>query len=289
MKDLKLIADCGSTLCDWIISNQENVVFETKGINPYYQTEEDIAAIVSELVSDLNIDLIGSVHFYGAGCYFPQEKELVGKVLSRYIPEAGIEVESDLLAAARALCGKESGIACILGTGSNSCFYNGSVIEKNVSPLGYILGDEGSGAVIGRIFIGNLLKNQYSNHLYESFMNYYNTSPQEIMETVYKQAFPNRYLAQFTKFIAENIKETEMYDLVFKSFSDFINKNIKQYDYQSYPVYFMGSVAFYFEDILKDACLTNEVWPAGIIQSPLNKLLAFHRENASFYGQLNQM
>ncbi len=160
MEDLKLIADSGSTHCDWVVSNRPDVVIQTKGINPFYQEKEDIKKIVGEVCEKINVKDIASVHFYGAGCSFLQKKEIVRKALSHYIPKAIIEVESDLLAAAHALCGKESGIACILGTGSNSCFYNGSSIEKNVSPLGYILGDEGSGAVIGKIFIGNLLKNQ---------------------------------------------------------------------------------------------------------------------------------
>ncbi len=276
MRNLKLIADSGSTQCDWVISNKEDVVFQTKGINPFYQTEEDISQIVSELLSGLNIQNIGSVHFYGAGCAFPQKKEMIRNVLSAYFPETLIEVESDLYAAARALCGKESGIACILGTGSNSCFYNGKIIKENVSPLGYILGDEGSGAVIGKIFIGNLLKNQYSRSIYDDFMNYYNTSPEEIMESVYKKLFPNRYLAQFTKFIAKNLEKSEMYDLVFNAFSSFIQRNIKQYDYMNYPVYFTGSVAFHFDDILRDACLANGIWPGEITQSPMKGLVAFH-------------
>ena len=276
MEDLKLIVDGGSTQCDWTISNMPDLVFQTKGINPFYQEEEDIEIIVSEVCEKINVEGITSVHFYGAGCSFSQKKEIVRKVLSHHIPGVNIEVESDLLAAARALCRNESGIACILGTGSNSCFYNGKLIEKNISPLGYILGDEGSGAVIGKIFIGNLLKNQYSAHLYEKFMIYYNTSPQEIMESVYRKPFPNRYLAQFTKFIAKNINEPVMYDLIFDSFSNFIIKNVMQYNYLDYPVHFTGSVTFHFEDILRDACLTNGIRPGEITQSPLKGLIEYH-------------
>jgi len=252
------------------------VVIQTKGINPFYHEVEDIKIIVSEVCEKINVEEISSVHFYGAGCSFPQKKEVVRKALSHYMPGISIQIESDLLAAAHALCGKESGIACILGTGSNSCFYNGSSIVKNVSPLGYILGDEGSGAVIGKIFIGNLLKNQYSGKLYDKFMDYYQTSPEKIMQSVYKETFPNRYLAQFTEFIAENIKEPAIRDLVFDAFSSFITKNVMQYDYFNYPVHFTGSVAFHFADILRDACLTNRIQPGEIMQSPIKGLVEYH-------------
>jgi len=170
----------------------------------------------------------------------------------------------DLLTIAQILCGKSSGIVCFLDTDSDSCFYDGSEIERNTLPLGYILGGEGSGAAIGKTFISNLLKKRYSKQVYKNFMNYYNTSPQKIIQNIYKQDFPDSYLSQFAKFIAKNIEETKIYNLVFKSFSDFINENVKQYDYLNYPVYFTGSIACLFEDILRDACLTNGIWPTEI-------------------------
>ena len=276
MEDLKLIAYSDSTQCDWVISNMQDVIFQTNEINPFYQEEEDIEIIVSKICKEINIEDIASVHFYGAGCFSLQEKEIVRKVLSHHIPGINIEIESDLLAVARASCKQDSGIACILGTGSNSCFYNGQLIVKNISPLGYILGNEGSGAVIGKIFIGNLLRNEYSDHLYEKFMDYYDTSPQKIMESVYRKTFPGRYLAQFTEFIAKNISEPAMYDLIFRTFSNFITKNIMQYNYLDYPVHFTGSVASLFEDILRDACLTNGIRPGEITQSPLKGLTEYH-------------
>jgi len=173
-------------------------------------------------------------------------------------------IQYDLLAVARTLCGKSSGIVCILDVNAASYFYDGSIIKNSIPSLGYILGDEGSGAAIGKTFISNLLKNRYPKRLYENFMNYHNTSPQEIVEAIYRHEFPEHYLSQFTQFIAENIGETKIYNLVFKSFSDFISENIKQYDYLNYPVYFTGSIALLFEDILRDACLTNGIWPAEI-------------------------
>ncbi len=276
MKNIQLIADSGSTYCDWILTEGGSVVHQTKGINPFYQTEDEIVEIISKFLLDIASQDINAVYFYGAGCSFPEKKEMVRLSLSKCLPQVDIKVESDLLAAARGLCGKEAGIACILGTGSNSCFYDGTAIKENVSPLGYILGDEGSGAVIGKTLIGNLLKKQYPGYLYDRFKDYYGISSQEIMECVYKKPFPNRYLAQFTRFVAANIDDPYMYDLVFKAFSDFIVRNIMQYDYLSYPVYFTGSVAYHFEDILREACLSNKIWAAEITQSPLKGLVEYH-------------
>ncbi len=275
---MKLIADSGSTQCDWVLSNNGEIIYRkaTKGINPFFQAKEDISMIVSEL-SEINFQNIEYVYFYGAGCAFPDKKEIIKNVLSEYFPDSNIEIESDLLAAARSLCGKEPGIACILGTGSNSCFYNGKEIEKNVSPLGYILGDEGSGAVIGKIFIGNLLKNQYPEYLSDAFFTYYKTTNKEIMDAVYRKPFPNRYLAQFTRFLALHVSKPVVYDLIFNAFVGFINKNVIQYDYKTYPVYFTGSIAFHFEDILRNTCMASGILPAEITKSPMNGLIEFHQ------------
>lgn len=280
MKNLKLIADSGSTQCDWILSNNGEIILEltTVGINPFYQTESEISAIIAtELLPHIDIKQIGSVYFYGAGCAFPEKNEIVKRAIEANIPDTEIEVNSDLLAAARSLCGKEPGIVCILGTGSNSCFYDGEKIKKNVPSLGFILGDEGSGADIGKIFIGNLLKNQFPTYIYDKFINTYNTSPEQIMECVYRKPFPNRYLAQYTKFVVDNIREPRIYDLVFNVFSNFITRNVMQYDYQIYPIYFTGSVAFHFESILRKACLENRIWPGEITESPIKGLLGFHK------------
>ena len=185
---MKLIADSGSTNCSWVLTSdgKEKQTVITKGINPFYQSDDDISFIIRhDLLTHIDKQDISEIYFYSAGCAFPDKIEQVQNVLYSHIPSDVIEVNTDLLAAARALCGNEEGIACILGTGSNSCFYNGKEIEKNVSPLGFILGDEGSGATISKLFIGNLLKNQYPQSLYDDFMNHYQTNPREIMDHIY--------------------------------------------------------------------------------------------------------
>jgi N-acetylglucosamine kinase-like BadF-type ATPase len=167
-------------------------------------------------------------------------------------PQAEVFIDSDLLAASRALFGTGKGIACILGTGSNSCFYNGKEIKKNVSPLGFILGDEGSGAVLGRKFISDCLKNQLPVSLQKKFFSQYDVSPSEIMDRVYKQPFPNRYLASLSPFLLENIGEESIYRIVEGSFTEFFERNIKQYAITGEGLGFVGSVAYYFQDILRE-------------------------------------
>lgn len=277
---MKLIADSGSTNCPWVVASEGKRIntITTEGINPFYQTEQQIVDIIcNDLLPHIEDDKIQEIYFYSAGCAFPEKIAMVRNALEAHFQSATIEINTDLLAAARASCGKEDGVACILGTGSNSCLYDGQKIVKNVSPLGFILGDEGSGATICKIFMGNLLKNQYATSLHDEFLAYYHTSPQEIMENIYRKPFPNRYLAQFTRFIAEHINEPMMYDLVFNAFIGFITRNVMQYEYKSYPVYFTGSVAWYFADVLRDACLASGILPADIQQSPMDGLIHFHQ------------
>ncbi|MDR0872156.1 MAG: ATPase [Prevotellaceae bacterium] len=222
---------------------------------------------------------VTNIFFYGAGCHFPDKKETVRQALQQFFPTAEIEINNDLLAACRALFGKEAGIACILGTGSNSCFYDGEKIAANVSPLGYILGDEGSGAVLGKLLVADMLKNQLPETLKNKFLAQYETSTADILDNVYKRPFPNRYLAKFAQFIGENRNEEAIYNLVYRSFRSFFERNVMQYE--RYPVAFIGSVAFYFRDILEKVADDLGLNISKIEQSPMEGLCAFHK-NAFF-------
>ena len=182
-----------------------------------------------------------------------------------------------MLAAARSVCGHEAGIACILGTGSNSCFYNGKEIEANVSPLGFILGDEGSGAVLGKLFIGDLLKNQLPAGLKEKFLERYQLTPADIIDRVYRKPFPNRFLATLSPFISEHITIPEVRQLVKQSFKAFLVRNVMQYDYQHYAVGFNGSVAWYYRDILEEALSETGLKMGIIIKAPMEGLLKYHQ------------
>ena len=276
-----LIADSGSTKTDWrLISEKEEVKsVSTPGINPFYQTEEEIENQISTLLyPELMGFSVKKIFFYGAGCAFEDKKQIVKNAISVSFPKAQIEIESDLLAAARGLFLKEKGIACILGTGSNSCFYDGKNIIHNVSPLGFILGDEGSGAALGKKFAADCLKNQLPEKLKDKFLKQYDLTPAQIIESVYKKPFPNRFLAQFTRFLSENIAEPSIYNIVFDSFTEFFTRNIMQYNnYKDYPVCFIGSIAYYFKDVLEVAANELDIQIGIIYQSPMPGLIKYHQ------------
>lgn len=275
-----LIADSGSTKTDWCLVEDGKIVQQifTRGINPFYQNETEIKYEINQhLLPQLKHTNINKVFFYGAGCSFSEKKAMISSSLGSVFADIMIEVQSDLLGAARALLLKNEGIACILGTGSNSCHYNGSEIVNNVSPLGFILGDEGSGAVLSKIFVADCLKNQVSESLKNAFFDRYGLTPALILENVYKKPFPNRYLAQFTPFLSENINQPEVYNVVFKGFVSFFERNIKQYPYRELPVSFIGSVAYHFRAVLEEAAKACGVRIGAVVKSPMEGLVEYHR------------
>lgn len=275
-----LLADSGSTKTDWCVVEQGQLVRQifTKGTNPFFQSEEEIShEIATALLPQLKPATFQEVHFYGAGCAFPDKIETVRRAIVSHLPVNGeIEVSTDMLAAARALCGHEEGIACIMGTGSNSCYYDGKEIVSNVSPLGFILGDEGSGAVLGKLLVGNLLKNQMPAGLKEKFLQRFDLTPAEIVDRVYRKPFPNRFLASLSPFLAENIDVPAVRQLVMNSFKEFLIRNVMQYDYKHAPVHFIGSVAFYYKEVLADAAREMGIRLGKIIKSPMEGLIRYH-------------
>jgi glucosamine kinase len=274
-----LIADSGSTKTLWSLVNPANGAFETcqtSGINPMYQDEETIYQLLQQEFT-LNLSDTIKLYFYGAGCINTKVNEIVNHALIKFFSCTSSSVESDLMAAAHSLCQHSEGIACILGTGSNSCFYNGHEITRHVSPLGYMLGDEGSGAVIGRKFIADLLKNQLPENIYNRFFKVFDFKPHQLLEHVYKKPFPNRFLAQFTRFIYENLDESALRNLVKNSFNDFFTRNIQQYpEAQHLPVHFTGSVAFYFESLLRESANESGYQVGIITKSPMEGLINYH-------------
>ena len=276
-----LIADCGSTKIDWCVVNDGKVVEQifTSGINALLMTEEPIReTLAAELAEKVKGYAIESVYYYGAGCLFDDICANVRRAIAHNVPTAKtIEVHSDLLAAARALCGQNEGIACILGTGSNSCYYNGKEIVDNVSPLGYILGDEGSGAVLGKLLVGDVLKNQLPKELCEKFLAEYDLDRQKIIEGVYKKPAANRFLASLSPFLIKNIEEPAIHRLVLNAFKSFFVRNIENYsNYKLMPVSFVGSVAFYYKDVLAEAAKALDITIGTIIKSPMEGLVKYH-------------
>ena len=274
-----LIADSGSTKTHWCLVEKGKVVSEifTDGINPFYQNELEIITLLdSQLVPKLPESTIEQIFFYGAGCSFPEKKLLVSQALVRFFSNAMIEIQSDLLAAARSIFQHEKGIACILGTGSNSCYYDGKEIVQNISPLGYILGDEGSGAVLGKLLMADCMKNQLPEWIAKKLLDEYELTPAIILENVYKKPFPNRFLAKFTPFILEHIEEPSIFNLVYDSFDAFLVRNVMQYPLEDIEVGFVGSIAHYFRDTLEIVASERGIVISEIIQNPMEGLVRFH-------------
>lgn len=276
-----LIADSGATKVEWCLTCEGNVVrrIVAKGISPIFQTEEEITHIVRSTVADELEGLpVYSIYFYGTGC-IPEKIPVVTQALSNIFPSASISVYSDLIAATHALCGREAGIACILGTGSNSCEWDGTSITKQVSPLGFILGDEGSGAHIGKLFVGDALKNQLTEGLKEKFLHHHNLTQSTIIESVYRQTFPSRFLASLCPFILQNIEDKTVRNVVDRAFGDFFDRNIMQYNHQQYEVNMIGSIAHHFEPYIRQVASSRGIRIGNIMQAPMPGLINFYHHN----------
>ncbi len=276
-----LIADSGSTKIDWCVVDHGKLVKQvfTCGMNALLLTEEEMQLrIATELASEVSDYPIDKVYYYGAGCMSEEVCANVRNAIAASIKADHIEVYTDLLAAAHAVCDREPGIACILGTGSNSCVYDGKSIIDNVSPLGYILGDEGSGAVLGKILVGDVLKEQLPKHLCDKFLEQYALDRLTIIRRVYKEPQANRFLASVTRFLIENIQEPEIHALVYNSFKSFFVRNIANYkNYKEQKINFVGSIAFFYQDVLREVAADMGCTVGNIIQSPMEGLINYHR------------
>ena len=279
---MKLIADSGSTKVEWCLLDHDKTVRQifTSGFNALMLTEEEIAQYLDdELMLQLGDDArnVTEVYFYGAGCIDEEVCRNVRRAIRQNINVATIEAHSDLLGAARALFGDREGIACIMGTGSNSCYYNGREIKDHVSPLGYILGDEGSGAVLGRHLIGDVLKHQLPRELCDRFLDEYNLESNAIIRRVYKEPSPNRFLASVTPFLLKNIEEPAIHRLVLNEFKSFFVRNVAQYDrYRSLPVSFVGSIAYLYRHVLNEAADALDAKIETVIKTPMEGLKMYH-------------
>ena len=276
-----LIADSGSTKTDWcVVENGQPIQqISTKGINPFFQSEEEISnEIATSLLPQLKTNALDAVYFYGAGCGFPDKIAMVHRAITKHLQiKREVDVNTDMLAVAHGLCQHEAGIACIMGTGSNSCYYDGKQIVSNVSPLGFILGDEGSGAVLGKLLVGDILKNQMTPELKEKFLKQFSLTPADIIDRVYRKPFPNRFLASLSPFLAQNIDEPCIHALVLGSFKSFLKRNVMQYEnFRNSKVHFIGSVAFYYKTILAEAAQEMNIQLGTIIKSPMEGLIKYH-------------
>ncbi len=276
-----LIADCGSTKIEWCLLNNNEKVAQifTTGMNALLMNEDEMTTRIKiELMPHMQNYQVDEIYYYGAGIISDELKTQVANALKANMPSATrIEVESDLLAAARALCGRSAGVACILGTGSNSCYYDGEKVVDNVSPLGYILGDEGSGAVLGKTLVGDVLKKQLPEAVCQKFFDEFGLTRNDIIQKVYREPAANRFLAQFGPFIAANQAEPAIHDMVLRAFTAFFKRNVANYaNYQSLPCNFVGSIALVFKPILVEAAQSCGITVGTIIQAPMEGLIKFH-------------
>ena len=274
-----LIADSGSTKTAWTLVEKADNVIKTDGINPVFMNSGCVEEILrSQLLPQLGEQaIVTEIYFYGAGCASAEKNNLVKQALQNVFGNIKIEIASDLLGAARGLCKHQSGIACIMGTGSNSCLYENGNISWNVPALGFILGDEGSGAVLGKLLMGNLFKNQLPDVVKQDFEQTYGLTMMDVIEKVYRTPLPNRFLASFGPFISKHINQPAVYNMVYGALENFIERNVKQYPYTTLPVYFTGSIAFYFANILHLLADKHGFTIGRIDQDPLQGLVEFHQ------------
>jgi glucosamine kinase len=274
-----LIADSGSTKTAWkLIGNSGEIKnIKTAGFNPFFRTEEEIyQEVKKDLLPETGTD-IQQIYFYGAGVVNTEKGDIVRRALERIYTVATIEAHSDVLGAARALFGNQPGIACILGTGSNVCLYDGEKITGGVSPLGFILGDEGSGAVMGRKLLGDYFKEVMPAQLRDEFTKRYNLTRDEALNRVYRSEKPNQFLAQFVPFLSEHSNSAYCQEFVQQNFMEFFERNvIKIHGYSNYPIGFIGSVAWHFDKILNITANYFGFEQTIIIKDPIDGLEKYY-------------
>lgn len=277
------IADSGTTKTSWLFVdkiNNKKYEFKSVGFNPYYQSSENITnQLVNGLIPQLpfKTEEVEHIYLYGAGCELDFRKEQVAVGLRKAFTNSKINVYHDLLAAARALFGDSAGIACISGTGSNTCFYDGEKIVENVQSLGLALGDEGAGGYKGKLLVKDYMRKQMPTHIIEAFEKKYTDRTPEIMDAVYTKEFPSRYLASFTVFLGENVNDPYVQNLLHRSYTDMFTNCITKYkNYKEVPIGFIGSVAFYFQDVLKKVATEHGANITKIIRNPLEDLGEYH-------------
>ena len=278
---MKIIADSGSTKTHWCLTTASGQFseFYSDGINPMLQSVEAIEQSISnqflpQIAHLLWVGPVTDIYFYGAGCT-PEKKVIVEQVLQHIFKKAHVEVASDMLGAARGLFGHAAGVACILGTGSGSCFYDGERIAWAVPSLGYVLGDEGSAATLGKRLVGDVLKNQLGADIKDLFLRETDLTQAAILDHVYKQPFPNRWLANLARFCAAHLDIPAVRQMVYDHFESFVVRNLDQYEDKR--VGCVGSVAYYYREILESVLTAHGYTLVDVMQDPIQGLRVYHQ------------
>lgn len=274
----KVIAESSSTHSEWSLIDGNNVVAHAiiSGINPYFLTRREISHIIRlELPREFFKRRWDKVLFYGAGCSTPERKKIVELSLVAQF-KTPVTVDSDLVGAAHGLLQHDAGLACILGTGSNSCFYDGEKITKSVTSGGFILGDEGSGSSMGRIFLSDVLKNIAPRDLIEEFYAVNKITTADVMDSVYNNPHANHNLHNYSFFLADHLDNEYARDLVTNEIKRFFDRNLCQYEYKDYPICFVGSVATRYSEILLQLAYSYNMNVKKIVSESMPGLVAYH-------------
>lgn len=280
-----LIADSGSSKTDWRLLGPDGSVAQAKtvGFNPYFQDSdmiyEELEKTLLPQLSSTSVTAISEIYYYGAGCSSDTNRTIVRTAINKAFPNVQVDANHDLLAAARALCGHEPGIGCILGTGVNSCLYDGKDILTGRPSLGFWLGDEGSGGYMGKTLIQHYFHEDMPADLRQKFEKRYKPVLSTVLENAYKKPFPNSYFASYSKFLFDNISHPYAYQLVYDGFITFLNRYVLKYENaRSYKVHFTGSVAFYYNTVLRKAAQDTGLTLGHIMESPIAGLTLYHQQ-----------
>lgn len=284
-----LVVDSGSTKADWVLTGLTEgtlLEFRTSGINPFFLSDKDIIRILQNTTEvQPFLKEVKEIYFFGAGCSSPDRREVVSNALSQVFKNAFVNVEDDLAAAVYATCGNAKGLSCILGTGSNITYFDGNEIKPGKHGLGYILGDEGSGTYFGKKLITSFLHDTLSAHLYKAFKQQYELDKASVIRQVYENAAPNFYLASFSNFMSGYKADPFIIGLLKEGFNEFVQSNIKSYpDYRRLTCHFIGSIAYHFQDVLRQVCKENQIQTGKILKHPIEELNRFilEREMSNF-------
>ncbi|WKK77108.2 N-acetylglucosamine kinase [Marivirga salinae] len=282
---MQLIADSGSSKTDWRLIMDDNTIeqFKTSGINPYLISEKELIESLRVDFKDKNLQDINEINYYGAGCGQQKNKEKIKSVFKDFFKCDQISVEDDMLAAARASCGNEEGIVCILGTGANACHYDGSTISERMISLGYALGDEGSGNFIGKLTLKAYLEDEMPSKLAEEFTNAFpEVNLDYVLEQIYQKSYPNRFFAQFFQFSLIHQKEKFFFELISESFQLFLEKSVLKFkQHQNLPIHFVGGVAFHANSIMRMVLTKNNLTAGNFMESPIAGLTLYHKNQHS--------
>jgi len=277
-----LIADSGSTKCEWALINENATKkFSTIGVNPYFLSKEQIIDLLKKnVLPKAQNSTVNAVYFYGTGLGNADNVKIIKAALKNVFSKAILDINTDILGAARSLLLNEKGIACILGTGSNAAYYNGSKILKSSPGLGYVLGDEGSGAYLGKKVLQHFLYKTFDEELEGIFNARFQTNKNEILNAVYKQPLANKYLASYTIFLSENRGHYMVENIIEDGLHDFFFQHLYKFrESWQYPISFTGSVSFAFKDVIKEICNLYELQLGKISKQPMDGLIMFHKQN----------